>query len=656
MKKRLLLPLAFSACISLGASAQTYSPITLSGFTQDVVAEGSGTVASKTTIDADGASFALVAQGYINPSNQSPTSGLPANGTVNSAGISGLTFQLAPYSGNNSLRIAGTRTGTLTFVTPQAADQVYVLATSGSGISSVTITVTFSDNTTQIFNQSINDWYGGSQFAIRGIGRVSRATNAIENSATDPRLYQVLLGINAANAGKTIQNITFNKTSTTGVLNVMGISIRPVASTLAADAGITAIGAPNSGCTLTNQETITVTLKNFGTNPQSNIPVSYSINGSTQVNETFAGPLAPNTSITYAFNTKANLSGVGNYTILARTSLTGDMLATNDALSKTVALAAPPAAPSVAASGPTAICNGGSVTLTATTPVSGVTYQWYNNGNAIPNATAPSYPVISSGNYAVRASNGCVGSMSAATAVTVTNNPSAPLVSVNGSTALCTGESVMLSINSSLPGSTFNWFLNGNVIPGATTDIYTVTANGTYTATANLNGCGSPVSNSTTVTVSPKPATPTISQSNFILTSSSNTGNQWHKNGMAIQGATMKTYTVTSNGAYTVSTTSNGCESNASTAVTITNTGIKADAAEKLLSIYPNPSSGIFTLSLPENKAGQIKVTDLTGKIILNQFIKEKEAKINLQNAPKGIYLVQVITAGQTYTRRIILE
>src|SRR5690606_7730600 len=265
MKKTLLLTCAL-AC-GFYSSAQTYSPVVVTGFTADVVANGSGTVASSTSTDLDGASFALAAQNYINPSSLSPTSALPNSGTITSAvaATPGLTYQLEPYTGNNSLRISGIGNGTLTFGAAQAADQVFVLATSGSGTSTVTITVNFTDATNQVFtSQTVNDWFGGSGFAIQGISRVSRATNQIENSSINPRLYQLMLPLSAANAGKSIQSIAFNKTSTNGVLNVMGISVRTVASALATDAGITAITTPTSGCSLTNQETVTVMVKNFG--------------------------------------------------------------------------------------------------------------------------------------------------------------------------------------------------------------------------------------------------------------------------------------------------------------------------------------------------------------------------------------------------------
>ncbi|MBK0403311.1 T9SS type A sorting domain-containing protein [Adhaeribacter sp. BT258] len=658
MKKTLLLACAFA----LGAKgfAQTYAPVPLTGFNADIVANGSGTVASSTSIDLDGASFNFVAQNFINPSGQSPTSALPNSGTITSAVTStpGLTYQLAPYTGNNSLRISAPGTGTLTFPSPQSADQVFLLLTSGSGISTVTATVNFTDATTQVFpGLSVSDWFSGSGYAIQGISRVSRATDQIENSSINPRLYQTLLTLSTANAGKSIQSIHFNKTSTTGVLNVMGVSIRTVASTLAADAGIIAITAPNSGCALTNQETITVTVKNHGTTAQSNIPVSYKINNGTPVNEIMAGPLAPNTSASYSFITKANLSTTGTYSLEARTNLTGDLAPTNDALTRSIVLSAAPAAPTISAGGTTTICTGGSVMLTAASATTGATYQWFNNGTAIANATAATYNATAAGSYTVVADiTGCSSAASAATVVTMNTTPPAPGVNAGGPTSICTGGSVTLTAVSAIAGATFTWFLDGNLIPGATSANYTATTGGSYAASATAGGCSSPTSLGTTVSVKQKPTQPIVTQTGNLLNSSSTTGNQWFKNGTAIPGATAQVLNVSSNGAYTVKVTANGCTSDASNAVTITNTGISDDKNNLAVTVFPNPAAGLFNLILPEGKSAAITVTDLTGKLILQKNLQAENTQLNLNQAAKGIYLLHVKTETGTAIRKLIVE
>src|ERR1700712_1974909 len=116
-------------------------PVAGTGYTADVVADGTGAATARTSLDFDGASYALMTVGYTNPSGTVATSGLPASGLVNSANTSGLTFQLAAYTANNSLRIATATTGALTLTTPRTAGDVYVLASSGSGISSMIVTV-----------------------------------------------------------------------------------------------------------------------------------------------------------------------------------------------------------------------------------------------------------------------------------------------------------------------------------------------------------------------------------------------------------------------------------------------------------------------------------------------------------------------------------
>ena len=222
-------------------------PVAVTGYTADVVANGTGTVAASTSTDFDGASYALMVLGYTNPTGTAATTGLPTSGLIASANTPGLTFQLAAYTANNSLQILAPGTGTLALATPSAAGDVFVLASSGSLTSTVGITVTFTDGSTQAFPALVvPDWFGGLPAAISGIGRASRSDNTIQQGTTgNPRLYEFKLTIAPANLSKLVQRITFDKTSTSGALNVMGISINPVCGGLPT-AGTTAATATNT--------------------------------------------------------------------------------------------------------------------------------------------------------------------------------------------------------------------------------------------------------------------------------------------------------------------------------------------------------------------------------------------------------------------------
>ncbi|WP_294270467.1 T9SS type A sorting domain-containing protein [uncultured Chryseobacterium sp.] len=214
-----LFPIAGIALLSLAftsAKAQQYQTIPLSGFNADVIANGVGSSAASTNNDVDGVNYAFVSKDFqLTASSTALTYGLPTNGLINSAAASpaGLSYQLASYSGNNSLRLLNVGdNGTLTFTTPKAAVNLYMLASSGSGASKVDVVVNFSDTTSQTFSAiDISDWYGGSNFAIQGIGRIKKTTDDLEADASNPRLYQIPLAISAANQSKTIQSVKVTK-------------------------------------------------------------------------------------------------------------------------------------------------------------------------------------------------------------------------------------------------------------------------------------------------------------------------------------------------------------------------------------------------------------------------------------------------------------
>jgi hypothetical protein len=233
-----------------------------------------------------------------------------------------------------------------------------------------------------------------------------------------------------------------------------------------------------------------------------------------------------------------------------------------------------PATPTITPGGPTTFCAGGSVTLTSSSATGN---QWLLNGNPIGGETNQQYIAIASGNYTVTVTTGgCTSAPSAATTVTVNPIPATPTITPGGPTTFCTGGSVTLT-SSSASGN--QWYLNGNLIGGATAQQYVATGAGNYTVDVTASGCTSAPSAATTVTVNPIPATPTITPGgpttfcaggSVTLTSSSATGNQWLLNGNSIGGATGQQYIAIASGNYTVTVTTSGCTSAPSAATTVT--------------------------------------------------------------------------------------
>ena len=141
----------------------------------------------------------------------------------------------------------------------------------------------------------------------------------------------------------------------------------------------------------------------------------------------------------------------------------------------------------------------GNLTLTANT-VSGYSYQWYNKGKAIKNATSSTYVAKKSGSYSVYETNGICNATSAATVVTVNPVPKATITPL-GSLDLCGTGSVVLQAGSGSNYS-YQWQKGKNNISGATKQNYTATKQGMYYVTVTLNGACSAKSKGVKVTKS----------------------------------------------------------------------------------------------------------------------------------------------------------
>ncbi len=313
--------------------------------------------------------------------------------------------------------------------------------------------------------------------------------------------------------------------------------------------GTYSVTVGSAGCSATSTNTA-VTVNPLPTTPvvSASGPTTFCAGNSVTLTSSSA---SGNTWSTGATTQSITVSTSGTYTV----SVTDGNGCTSSTASSTITVNPLPATPTVAASGPTTFCAGGSITLTSSS-ASGNTWST--------GATTQSITVSAAGNYSVTVGAAGCTATSANTTVTVNALPSTPVVSASGPTTFCAGNNITLT-SSSATGNTWS--------TGATTQSITVSAAGTYTVSVtDGNGCTSSTASST-ITVNPLPSAPTISASgpttfctggSVTLTSSSTTGNTWST------GATTQSITVSASGTYSVSfVDANGCTSaSASTTVT----------------------------------------------------------------------------------------
>ena len=145
--------------------------------------------------------------------------------------------------------------------------------------------------------------------------------------------------------------------------------------------------------------------------------------------------------------------------------------------------------PAPTISGNLSICDGATSLLTVTGGSSN--FNWVEsdnniatvNNNGLVTGQSPGTVIITYDN-----NNGCDNSV----LFTVKPLPTiTPIVSSNGNTTFCQGGNVLLS-TSNVSGLSYQWNINGNAIPNATSFNYTAVVSGNYTVTVtNSNGCSS---------------------------------------------------------------------------------------------------------------------------------------------------------------------
>lgn len=108
------------------------------------------------------------------------------------------------------------------------------------------------------------------------------------------------------------------------------VMVFKLAPDLANDVGVINIVAPLDGI-LTATESITITVRNYGVEEQSDIPVSYSIDGGPNVDGVIPGPIASGANEEFTFASSGDFSTQGQtYSISASTALATDEDIEND--------------------------------------------------------------------------------------------------------------------------------------------------------------------------------------------------------------------------------------------------------------------------------------------------------------------------------------
>ncbi|MFC5269452.1 right-handed parallel beta-helix repeat-containing protein [Adhaeribacter terreus] len=375
-----------------------------------------------------------------------------------------------------------------------------------------------------------------------------------------------------------------------------------------ADAAVLAISSPGSGCGLTNQETVSITLQNLASVTATSIPVSYRVDGGTLVTETFTGSLPFANTATYSFTTKADLSSPGAHRVWVSTQLPNDTDLSNDTLSVVVKNAPQVALP---------------VNINFETPATGI-----NKMDVVVKANA----AITEDAAASHGTGSAKGMMMTAIDSTNWSVPAGAIDPWTVNPEKLAGAYLCISTANTTVNDTLRLsfdLLQLYKSSYANTN-FRITVNGVQVGPTYRPpfGGGTPVWQSIMVDLS------TYLNQPYIRLGLESSVKEAYDNG---------------NG------TANLIDNIQLVRIAGPATGVKDDALQNKVVVYPNPSSGLFQMKLPEGKAYTITVSDLSGKVLKTQTARASQM-LDMNGSAKGVYLLKISGAEGSAYRKLVIE
>ncbi|MEA5140589.1 NHL domain-containing protein [Arcicella rigui] len=546
----------------------------------------------------------VLSNGTLSPAFDS----LKVNYTANvSNAISSINVSAIVSNINASLSINGVATNAATIPLKEGDNNIVFTVLAQDGKTTKTYSIKFIRAATQTitFNPLTPVTYGSADISLGAVS--TNATIPITYSSSDTTVAKIVSGkirvfkvgtatITASQTGSLYYDIAKNVSQS--------LTVNPAIVTITADNKSKVVGTANPTLTftmkgfvntetqsvLTSQPTISTTATNnsvVGAYPitvsgasAKNYTFNY-VNATLTVTPTVPVITANNASICQGSSATLTASACAGGTLTWTGGLTGTSITVSPTTTKaykalctingfksdsstamTITVLVKPATPTIASNN-ASICLGTSAILTATGCAGTVTWTGGLTGNSVTVT-----PTKTTAYKAICTINACRSDSSLVTTITVTPKPATPTVKSNNA-SICLGTSAVLTATGCAGTVTWTGGLTGNSVT------VTPTKTTAYKALCTVNACKSDSSLVTTITVTPKPATPTVASNNgsiclgniAVLTATGCSGTVSWTGGLTGNSVTV---TPTKTTAYKALCTINTCKGDSSTATTIT--------------------------------------------------------------------------------------
>ena len=334
-----------------------------------------------------------------------------------------------------------------------------------------------------------------------------------------------------------------------------------------------------------------------------------------------------------------------------------------------------PVQPTISLKSSTEFCDGQSAKLSSSN-VGAIGYLWSNG------LTTQDVDIRTAGTFTVRTlgSNGCYSAPSSGVPTVVNPLPTSPTIRATSDTVFCEGSKTRLTLTPANANYVaFNWERNATLSGenASAIDISTPALVKGYVVDAK--GCYSKPSNGIWAVRKAKPVSPVIYRVGPYLLAARSTQPvdeyTWSLSGQAlatkdtlIRAITEGVYTLQSKRKYPILASASPlvCLSPETSLVTYFDTKSSSTLEttefkfpdDKGISIYPNPTSGVFSVDSKFNLEGVVlKVYTMAG---IEVYVSEKfdfnsRRVLDLSNLPTGTYLLRVDSQSYRLTKQLII-
>ncbi|MDP1799838.1 MAG: T9SS type A sorting domain-containing protein [Bacteroidota bacterium] len=247
-----------------------------------------------------------------------------------------------------------------------------------------------------------------------------------------------------------------------------------------------------------------------------------------------------------------------------------------------------------------------------------------------------------------------LGCLNALTAYTVTSNPNPTVSITSGTTTICAGTPVSLTANGA---STYTW----NTAATTSSIAPSPTVSTTYTVIGESAG-GCTATAVQAVSVNPSPAVSAVSSTTLLcvgqtasITASGANTYLWNTSAtttvITVSPSVTTVYTVTGtdalgcNASYTISQAVSVCSGLSSNQNTYSS-----------LVVYPNPTNGVFIVEMANGATKTIRVSDVTGRVVVESTSNSDSVNLNISNLANGIYYVNILSNNTKQVLKVVKQ